>query len=76
MTAPSADTELLWLFKHAVAGWPATRDLKDELAPYQDVGGVGLRYKILSAVLYLQVGSTKFRIADCHLGSGFKTGRL
>ena len=55
VTAPSAETELLWLFKHALAGWPSTRELREELAPYEGVGGIGLRYKLLSAAIYLQV---------------------
>ncbi|KAL5254199.1 hypothetical protein ACHWQZ_G013837 [Mnemiopsis leidyi] len=54
VTAPSAETELLWLFKHALAGWPSTRELREELAPHEGVGGIGLRYKLLSAAIYLQ----------------------
>ena len=57
VTAPSAEVELTWLFKHALAGWPNTREVRDELAPYQGVGGIGMRYKLLSAALYLQVSS-------------------
>lgn len=60
MTAPSAETELLWLFKHALAGWPSTRELREELAPHEGVGGIGLRYKLLSAAIYLQVGCNRF----------------
>ena len=55
VTAPSAETELLWLFKHALAGWPSTRELREELTPHEGVGGIGLRYKLLSAAIYLQV---------------------
>ncbi|XP_063682296.1 ankyrin repeat and fibronectin type-III domain-containing protein 1-like isoform X3 [Bolinopsis microptera] len=54
VTAPSAETELLWLFKHALAGWPSTRELREELTPHEGVGGIGLRYKLLSAAIYLQ----------------------
>eukprot|EP00116_Pleurobrachia_bachei_P001586 sb/3461848/ len=54
VTAPSAETELTWLFKHAVSGWQGTSQLREELAQCQDVGGIGLRYKILSGAIYLQ----------------------